>query len=124
MPSKTFAEQLNISSDKTLTIFNPPEKAESLLEGLSQDISISEGDPADILLAFIDNQDQLKRSLLALKSNIKEDGALWLVWRKNDAKASLYRSFIDECAQGKRLQKTTEVDFNEQWKALQLKIVD
>jgi hypothetical protein len=124
MPSKTFAEQLNINRDKSLTLFNSPENAKSLLDGISQDISISEGDSADILLAFIDNQDQLKRSLLALKSNIKEDGALWLVWRKNDAEASLYRSFIDECAPGKRLQKTTVIDFNEQWKALQLKIMD
>jgi hypothetical protein len=115
MPDKTIYETLNISPDKSVTIFDPPENDNGLLDGLTEDISISEAETADVLLAFIDHQDQLNRSILALKSNIKVNGILWILRHK---KGSVSVDGIHK----KGLHKTAIIDLNEPWRATQLKI--
>jgi hypothetical protein len=124
MPDKTIAEKLDINPNQSLTLFNPPENKEGLTESLTEDISISEGDPADVLLAFIDNQNQFNRSLLALKSNITENGNLWILWQKNEPKTSLDQPYIINYAHKKGLQEIKETNLNDEWTALKLKITD
>jgi hypothetical protein len=123
MPDQAVADKLTISPDKSLTFFNPPDE-EELPEGLTQDVSISEGDPADILLAFIDDQLQLKRNLLALKSQIKLDGSLWIAWRKGGPEMGLTGNFITKLARAKNLEKVSEIKLSDTWTALQFKIED
>jgi hypothetical protein len=124
MPDKSIAEKLNISPDKSVTIFNPPKNSGEMLDGISETIAISEGDPADILLAFIDGRRPLKRNMLALKSNIKEDGALWIAYPVNDSNVTLERGFIAAYALKKGLREISFVPMNEKWAAVQLKISD
>jgi hypothetical protein len=113
MPDETIAETLNISPDESLTIFNPPGD-DSLLDGLTEDISISEAEPVDVLLAFIDNEKMLNRSLLALKSNIKENGILWIFGHKETLSVNNVHK--------KGLHKTAIIDLSTPWRATQLKI--
>lgn len=122
MPDKTIAEILNIKPDKSLTIFNPPKNDDGLVDNLAQDISISDGDPADILLAFINDREHLKRNILNLKSNIKKDGSLWIAWQKGGNGDALNQDFIAKVAAAKNLKKESVYDLDEKWKIVQFKI--
>lgn len=119
---ETISEKLRINGDESLTFFNPPENSGELLEGLTEDISISEGDPADVVLAFIEDAKQLKRNLLNLKSNTKKDGSLWIIWQKNNSKNDINRGFITDYAQLKNLKKVSEATIRNNWSAVQFKI--
>lgn len=122
MADNSIADKLHINSDESLTIFNPPENSEELLKGANENISISDGDPAEVVLAFIDNAKQLKRNLLNLKSNIKKDGTLWLLWQRNDTENNINRDFVIDYSQTKSLGKVSEFDVGGDWSAIQFKI--
>lgn len=126
MASKTVADKLHIKPGKSVTFFNPPANNEELLGGLSQDIAISEGDPADILLAYIEDQKQLERNLLALKSSITEDGALWIAYHKGTSPVDtdINRDTINAYARKNGLKGVGMISINDDWSALRLKIID
>lgn len=126
MTSRTVADKLYINPGKTVTFFNPPANNQELLGGIPEDISISEGDPADILLAYIKNREQLERNLLALKSSIKEDGALWIAYYKGTASVDtdINRDSIHAYAQQHGLKGVAMISINEDWSAFRFKIVD
>lgn len=126
MSDKTVAEKLHIKAGKSVTFFNPPENNEELLGGLDQDISISEGDPADILLAYIEDREQLERNLLALKASIKDDGALWIAYHKgtSEVDTDINRDSIAKYARENGLKGVAMISINDNWSALRLKIVD
>lgn len=126
MSDKTVAEKLHIKPDKSVTFFNPPENNDELLGGIDQDIAISEGDPADILLAYIEDRKQLERNLLALKSSIKDDGALWIAYHKGTSSVDtdINRDSIAEYAKKNGLKGVAMISINDNWSALRLKITD
>lgn len=126
MSSKSVADKLHIKPGKSVTFFNPPSDNDALLGGLSEDIAISEGDPADILLAYIEDREQLERNLLALKSSIKEDGALWIAYHKGSSSVDtdINRDSISAYAQENGLKGVAMISINDNWSALRLKIVD
>jgi len=120
---ETISEKLKIHDDESLTFFNPPENSKKLLEGLTEDISISEGDPADVVVAFIGDVKQLKRNLLNLKSNTKKDGSLWIIWQKGGSENDINRGFVTDYAQLKNLKKASETGIDNNWTAIQFKII-
>ena len=124
MTSKTVAEKLHFKPGKTVTFFNPPKNNEELLGGIHEDISISEGDPADILLAYIENREQLERNLLALKSSIKDDGALWIAYHKGTSSVDtdINRDIIHDYAQDHGLKGVSMISINDNWSAFRFKI--
>ena len=126
MSDKTVAEKLHIKSDTSVMFFNPPENNEELLGGVNQDMSISDGDPADILLAYVEDREQLERNLLALKSNIKDDGALWIAYHKGTSSVDtdINRDSIYQYAKENGLKGVSMISINDDWSALRLKIVD
>ena len=125
MSSKTAAEKLHISPAKSVMFFNPPENNRELL-GISEDISITEGDPADILLAYIENREQLERNLLALKSNIKDNGALWIAYHKGTSPVDtdISRDSIHAYAAENGLKGVSMISINDNWSAFRFKIID
>jgi len=126
MASKSVAEKLHIKPGKSVTFFNPPENNDELLGGVDEDISISEGDPADILLAYIEDREQLERNLLALKSSIKDDGTLWIAYHKGSSSVDtdINRDSIADYAQQNGLKGVAMISINDNWSALRLKIID
>ena len=126
MSSKTVAEKLHFKPSKAVTFFNPPDNNEELLGSIHEDIAISEGDPADILLAYIDNREQLERNLLALKSSIKDDGALWIAYHKGSSAVDtdINRDIIHDYAKKNGLKGVAMISINENWSAFRFKIVD
>lgn len=126
MSSKTVAEKMHMKLGKTVSFFNPPENNRELLGGISEDISISEGDPADILLAYIENREQLERNLLALKSSIKDDGALWIAYHKGSSAidTDINRDSIAKYALENGLKGVAIVSINENWSAFRFKIIN
>lgn len=126
MSDKTVAEKLHIKPGKSVTFFNPPENNDELLGGIDQDIAISEGDPADILLAYIEDRKQLERNLLALKSSIKDDGALWIAYHKGTSSVDtdINRDSIAAYAKKNGLKGVAMISINDNWSALRLKITD
>lgn len=126
MSDKSVAEKLHIKPDKSVTFFNPPKNNDELLGGIDQDISISEGDPADILLAYIEDREQLERNLLALKASIKDNGALWIAYHKgtSEVDTDINRDSIAEYAQKNGLKGVAMISINENWSALRLKTID
>lgn len=126
MSAQTVAEKLHFKPGKTVTFFNPPDNNEQLLGGIHENISISEGDPADILLAYIEDREQLERNLLALKSSIKDDGALWIAYHKRSSSVDtdINRDSIHEYADKHGLKGVSMISINENWSAFRFKIVD
>jgi len=124
--AKTVAEKLRIKADTSLTFFNPPHNNHALLGGIDEDISITDGDPADIILAYIEDRKQLERNLLALKSGIKKDGALWIAYHKGSSSVDtdINRDSIAEYALKNGLKGVAMISINDNWSALRLKIVD
>ncbi len=126
MSEKSVAEKLNITPDKSVTFFNPPDNHDELLGDVHEDVSISEGDPADILLAYIEDREQLDRNFLALKASIKDDGALWIAYHKGSSSVDtdINRDSIADYAEENGMKGVSRISINENWSALRLKITD
>lgn len=124
MSGKTVAEKLHLKGGKKVTFFNEPDDNRELLGGIPESVIITKEEPADIVLAYIENFSQLRTNLAKLKSSIVPEGALWIAYHKGSSsiETDINRDSIIEFASGHNLKGVAMISINEDWSALRLKI--
>ena len=127
MSEKTAAEKLLIKPGKKVLFVNAPENLSDLLGTLPFGvIQLSEAgdEPADIILAFIKNRQELEQQLPRLKAALHPKGALWVTYYKGTArvKTDIHRDSINAYAHTLGLQGVWIISVDQDWSALRLKI--
>lgn len=124
MSSKTVAEKLYMKSGKKVAFFNEPGNNKELLGGIPNDVEVVSRS-ADILLAYIENEEQFINNLTSLKNIIKPDGAFWIAYHKgtSEVKTDINRDSIVKYASENGLKGLAMISINENWSALRLKII-
>jgi hypothetical protein len=126
MATKTVAEKLWMKPGKKVAFFNAPENNYTLLGGIPEEVELANGTPADILLAYIENRDQLEAHLAKLKGRVKADGALWIAYYKGTASVptNINRDSIAKYALTNGLKPVAMISINDDWSGLRLKITN
>lgn len=124
--AKTVAQKLWIKAGKKVAFHNPPNNHEQLLGELPGGVDTSSHYPADILLAYIENRQQLEKHLTALRNRIIDDGALWIAYYKgaSSVKTDINRDSIAKYALSNRLKPVAVISINKNWSGLRLKKID
>ncbi len=131
MANKTPAQKLLIKPGMSLVVANPPADFSQLLGGLPQDVQtfsvpeqpLSSAQPADMVLAFIQNRQELEAQLSELQAALKPQGISWIAYHKGTSKTKtdINRDSINSYAQTIGLQGVAMISIDEDWSALRLK---
>lgn len=125
MSGKTVAEKLHLKGGKKVAFFNEPADNRELLGSIPESVTIAKEEPADIMLAYIENFTQLRVNLAKLKSSIIPEGALWIAYHKGTSsiETDINRDSIIEFAAKYHLKGVAMISINKDWSALRLKII-
>lgn len=126
MAVKTVAQKLWMKPGKTVSFFNPPDNNDELLGGIPDGVHVDADQPADILLAYVENRSQLEEHLSSLKNRIKSDGALWIAYHKgtSSTETDINRDTIAKYAMEQGLKPVAMISINDDWSGLRLKIAN
>lgn len=84
----SLAKKLGIKSGSKLCLFNQPEYYFELFTDLPADIDLitNVSVKKDFIHYFVKSATDLKRDILLLKAQIKQDGVIWISWPKKTSK--------------------------------------
>ena len=126
MSEKTVAEKLLIKPGKKVLFVNAPQDLAELLGSLPAGVIMlnEASEPADIILAFIKNRQELEEQLANLKAALDPKGALWITYYKGTAriKTNIHRDSINAYAKTLGLTGVMMISVDQDWSALRLKI--
>lgn len=127
MADKSVAEKLQFKPGRKILLVNPPPDIDSLLGALPAGVTLlREAQPSvDIIVAFIQNRQELEAQLATLRDLLDPKGMLWVVYTKGTAKikTDIHRDSINAYAQTLGLQGVAMISVDQDWSALRLKLV-
>ena len=79
--------KLGIKPDATLVLVNAPPAFDDVLGELPAGVTIRRRlrGPADVIVSFHVDRDQLERRLPALRAALSDEGGLWIAWPKRSS---------------------------------------
>lgn len=126
MAEKTAAQKMFIKPGYSVLPINPPENLEALLGGWPDGVRVltAPGEPADFILAFIENRQQLEAVLPGLEGQLKPGGLLWIAYHKGTSrvKTDIHRDSINAYAQMLGWVGVAMVAVDDDWATLRLKL--
>jgi hypothetical protein len=117
-------KKLGIKEHFKLLLINTPSHYFDLLVDLPKILEINESSPQDLIHYFTKQLSELDHELPFLKSQIKENGMIWISWPKKSAKVStdLTEDLIREIAIKNGLIDVKVCAVDEVWSGLKLVI--
>ncbi|WP_199118477.1 DUF3052 family protein [Pedobacter sp. ASV28] len=118
------AKKLGIKEHFKLLLINTPAHYFDLLVDLPKILEINESSPQDLIHYFTKQLSELDRELPFLKSQIKDNGMIWISWPKKSAKVptDLTEDLIREIAIKNGLIDVKVCAVDEIWSGLKLVI--
>lgn len=126
MAGRPVYQKLYLKPGKRLAVVRPPDDWETLLGGVPEGVEhVSEADPADIVLAFVENRTELEAQLPTLRTRLADGGALWIAYHKGTSPidSDVNRDVIMRVAPEHDLKAVAIISVNDDWSALRLKRV-
>jgi len=121
-PKNNLAEKLGIKSDMRVLILNAPEQYNKSLGKLPDDVSVSHElmGKFDLIHCFFDLRFELEAEFAHLKQHIRQNGALWISWKKGGAKSGsdLSDSIVREIGLRNGLVDVKVASVDDTWSAL------
>jgi len=127
MPDKTVAEKLLFKPGKKILIVSPPQGIESLLGSLPAEVELLQeaSEPADIVLVFVRNRQEMEAQLPRLKAALHPKGALWVAYFKGTARVDtdIHRDSLNAYAGTLGMTGVAIISIDQDWSALRLKVL-
>ena len=126
MPDKTVIEKLLIKPGKKVLVVSSPQELEARLGPLPEGVDLLDGpgEPADIILVFAKNRQEMEAQLPWLITALDPLGALWVAYYKGTArvKTDIHRDMINAYAKTLGLIGVAMISIDQDWSALRLKV--
>ena len=127
MAEKTVAEKLLFKPGKKVWMMNPPQGIEALLGPLPAGVVLlgQPDKPADIILVFAKDRQELEAQLPAAKEALGPGGALWVAYYKGTGriKTDIHRDSINAYAGTLGMTGVAIISIDQDWSGLRLKVL-
>ena len=122
MSEKTIADKMYLKNAKSLAILNGTVHPR-LVEQLPQSLIVDDDTPADVVLLFALNRDQLVNFLPDALNRLGEKGSLWIAYLKQTASKAtdINRDSINAYAKENGVTGVAMISMDIDWSALRLK---
>ena len=123
MTEKTIADKMFVKKANTIAIVNAKGRAPELVAALPAELLVSGSKPADFVLMFAGNQQELEDVLPKARERLLPKGALWIAYIKGTSKnkSDVHRDTIREYAETVGLTTVSLISVDDDWSALRLK---
>jgi len=126
MPDKTVAEKLLFKPGKKILIVSPPQGIDALLGSLPAEVELLQeaNEPADIILVFVRDRQEMEAHLPCLKAALHPKGALWVAYYKGSARVAtdIHRDSLNAYAGTLGMTGVAIISIDQDWSALRLKV--
>ena len=122
MSEKTIADKMYLKNAKALAILNGTAHPR-VVEQLPQSLVVEGDAPADVVLLFALNRDQLEKFLPEALARLGEKGSLWIAYLKQTASKAtdIDRDSINAYAKENGVTGVAMISMDSDWSALRLK---
>jgi len=121
--TKPLAVKLGIKPGFSVLLAEAPKGFAGALEPLPAGASLGAArEPADLILFFVTNLENVRAGLPRLKPLLKPGGLFWIAWRKGGV-GEVTRDNMWPIAAAIGLQPVANVAIDEEWSALRFKVV-
>ena len=122
MSEKTIADKMYLKNAKSLAILNGAVHPR-LVEQLPQSLVVDDDTPADVVLMFALNRDELVNLLPQALTRLGEKGSLWIAYLKQAASKAtdINRDSINAYAKENGVTGVAMISMDIDWSALRLK---
>ena len=122
MSEKTIADKMYLKNAKSLAILNGAAHPR-VVEQLPQSLVVDADTPADIVLMFALNRDQLEKFMPEALARLGEKGSLWIAYLKQTASKAtdINRDNISTYAKENGVTGVAMISMDSDWSALRLK---
>ena len=122
MSEKTIADKMYLKNAKSLAILNGAVHPR-VVEQLPQSLIVDDATPADVVLLFALNRDQLVQFLPEALNRLGEKGSLWIAYLKQTASKAtdINRDSISAYAKENGITGVAMISMDSDWSALRLK---
>jgi len=122
MSEKTIADKMYLKNAKSLAILNGAAHPR-VVEQLPQALMVGADTPADIVLLFALNREQLEHFMPEALARLGEKGSLWIAYLKQTASKAtdINRDSISAYAKENGVTGVAMISMDSDWSALRLK---
>lgn len=122
MSEKTIADKMYLKNAKSLAVLNATAHPR-VVEQLPQSLVVEGDAPADVVLLFALNRDQLEKFLPEALARLGEKGSLWIAYLKQTASKAtdINRDSINAYAKENGVTGVAMISMDSDWSALRLK---
>ena len=122
MSEKTIADKMYLKNAKSLAILNGAAHPR-VVEQLPQSLVVDAATPADVVLLFALNRDQLEQLMPEALARLGEKGSLWIAYLKQTASKAtdINRDSINAYAKENGVTGVAMISMDSDWSALRLK---
>lgn len=124
MPEKTIAQKLFLKDGMSFLLVNAPPGYSSQLK-LPKGVVTVKRAPADCILAFIANSQEMRSQLPTLQESLAPDGMLWVCYHKGTSKikTDINRDTLHGYAKTVGLNGVSLISLDDDWSAMRFKSV-
>ena len=122
MSEKTIADKMYLKNAKSMAVLNATAHPR-VVEQLPQSLVVEGDAPADVVLLFALNRDQLEKFLPEALARLGEKGSLWIAYLKQTASKAtdINRDSINAYAKENGVTGVAMISMDSDWSALRLK---
>lgn len=122
MSEKTIADKMYLKNAKSMAVLNATAHPR-VVEQLPQSLVVEGDTPADVVLLFALNRDQLEKFLPEALARLGEKGSLWIAYLKQTASKAtdINRDSINAYAKENGVTGVAMISMDSDWSALRLK---
>lgn len=122
MSEKTIADKMYLKTAKSMAVLNATAHPR-VVEQLPQSLVVEGDAPADVVLLFALNRDQLEKFLPEALARLGEKGSLWIAYLKQTASKAtdINRDSINAYAKENGVTGVAMISMDSDWSALRLK---
>lgn len=122
MSEKTIADKMYLKNAKSMAVLNATAHPR-VVEQLPQSLVVEGDAPADVVLLFALNRDQLEKFLPEALTRLGEKGSLWIAYLKQTASKAtdINRDSINAYAKENGVTGVAMISMDSDWSALRLK---
>lgn len=122
MSEKTIADKMYLKNAKSMAVLNATAHPR-VVEQLPQSLVVEGDAPAEVVLLFALNRDQLEKFLPEALARLGEKGSLWIAYLKQTASKAtdINRDSINAYAKENGVTGVAMISMDSDWSALRLK---
>ena len=122
MSEKTIADKMYLKNAKSLAVLNATAHPR-VVEQLPQSLVVEGDAPAEVVVLFALNRDQLEKFLPEALARLGEKGSLWIAYLKQTASKAtdINRDSINAYAKENGVTGVAMISMDSDWSALRLK---